>query len=116
MAECPQLAEPTLKSLIDNMPGALSLWSRRGEVEFVNARCISYFGRDPEDLKDWSRLAHEADWRAHRVRWQAALESEAPYDEDVRLRTADGAYRWNRLRWFPVTNGDGSTARWGLFL
>jgi len=85
-----------------------------GRPEWANRRLREYTGETQEGLcgEGGERLAHPADLRAYREAWQAALRAEQPLEAEVRLRDADGAYRWHLMRAAPQRGAGGAVAYW----
>ncbi|WP_375773589.1 PAS domain-containing protein [Archangium gephyra] len=59
----------------------------------------------------WMAALHPDDVSAATAAWDEASATGAPFERELRLRRADGAYRWHHVRCVPVKNPDG-TVRW----
>ncbi|GAC1307745.1 MAG: hypothetical protein NVS2B3_04340 [Vulcanimicrobiaceae bacterium] len=70
-------------------------------------------GLDPSALEGdtFARALHEDDLARARSAWQHARNGETSYRQDVRMRAANGGYRWFCDRAEPVRADDGTT-RW----
>jgi PAS domain S-box-containing protein len=70
----------------------------------------------PEEIAsaDWSRpvVAHPDDDGLLRERWDHSLQSGEPFEMEMRLRGADGIYRWHLNRALPVRDHDGTVTGW----
>ena len=85
--------------LVDVLP--IQVWTTDldGSLEFVNRCAAKYFGRAPEAIVagGWEELVHPGDLG----RWPQFLGSPSTDEEvevEIRLRRADGAYRWHLCR------------------
>jgi PAS domain S-box-containing protein len=70
-------------------------------------------GQSREDCSGWGWLeaVHPDDRQRTEQAWTDALKRAGPYIIDYRLRTCDGAYRWQRTRGVPVFE-DGDISEW----
>jgi PAS domain S-box-containing protein len=60
----------------------------------------------------WLDAVNELDRERITLAWNQAIASQAAFDEEYRLRTADGSYRWAASRAVPVYDTDGSPSEW----
>jgi PAS domain S-box-containing protein len=77
-------------------------WDLRRETLWVSPRYGAILGYAEGAISGKERtpndLAHPEDLQTCRSAQQAHFERGAPYDVEVRMRTASGAYRWIRMR------------------
>lgn len=111
-----QLHESELKfsALIEALPQWA--WTARpdGPVELIGRKTAEYFGRPPTQLQndEWREFIHPDD-REHAFRiFRAARDSGEPFSVDLRLRRADGIYRWFNATGAPMNDTDGQVIRW----
>ena len=94
----------------------IQLWTARpnGELDYVSASVLTYFGRTREQMLEWgwADLVHPEDLPAVGERWGASLETGEPYYVELRLKRDDGAFLWHIGRADPERDGDGAIARW----
>ncbi|QDU19679.1 PAS domain-containing protein [Urbifossiella limnaea] len=85
-----------------------------GAIEYFNPRCPEYTGLPTDDLLgwDWRWVVHPDDIGRTLDRWAASVRDGTAHDNDVRLRGADAAYRWFRVRVEPVRDAAGAVVRW----
>ena len=88
--------------------------SPEGHVTSFSERWLELTGMSREAaLGDgWSEVPHPDDRGALRIAWARATETGQPFDIEARIRTADGGYRWMRLRAFPRRGAAGRVIRW----
>ncbi len=106
-------SERRFRAVADTMPQLV--WSMRpnGSYDYYNQRCIEFAGGPPdEDGGSWKNLIHPDD-RAHtRDSWRRALKTGGRYENELRLRGADGEYHWFLARAVPVRDAEGGIERW----
>src|SRR4030095_13888378 len=93
-------SEERARMMVDCIDGLIMTATPKGEVEFVNQQVLDYFGKSLEELKDWrtNDAIHPDDLARALALWMHSLETGDSYEFDERLRRADGAYRWFRVR------------------
>ena len=113
-----QESEKRFHLILDAIPGMVCALNAAGEVELQNHQVLEYFGKTPEELKDWanSDAVHPDD--LHRVIdiWKRSVEAGQPYDLELRQRRADGEYRWFQSRALPARDGEGRITGWYMLL
>jgi PAS domain S-box-containing protein len=106
--------ENQLGSVVDALPGLV--WSALpdGRVELLNRRWREYTGLDvgQPSAADWQSAIHPDDLPRWLERWRSASTSSEPWELELRLRSADGPYRWFLCRASPQTDASGSVIRW----
>ena len=101
-------AEQQLKTVIDSIPAHVWRTGPEGENDFVNQARIAFGG----DNLEWQDFVHPDDAVVHRQLWVEARNTGEPFEQEMRLRRRDGAYRWFLVRVAPQRDDDGSIARW----
>jgi PAS domain S-box-containing protein len=109
--------EIDLRRVLDSIPGLVATNTPTGETELVNRQLAQYFGRTFEELKGWRTLdaVHPEDLPfvvSTIEAWMRSPGASGPFELDLRLRRADGMYRWFHLRALPERRPDGSVVRW----
>src|SRR6267143_964154 len=109
-----QQSEDRLRLVIDTIPA--HVWSARpdGSVDFVNRRWLETTGLTMEDALgwDWGSVVHPDDLARYVDEWRAALAAGKPTESEVRLRRADGKYRWWLTRNVPLRDEFGNIVNW----
>ena len=94
----------------------LIVWTAtpEGKLDSFNTRWVEYTGLPTRQNRDrgWQRSLHPEDVRRWVDGWSRSLTSENTLTLDVRLRRADGAYRWHLARALPVRDRSGSVLKW----
>jgi PAS domain S-box-containing protein len=100
--------------LADTIP--LMVWTAdaAGGVDFVNQRVLEYTGLDAHALEGWGweSVVHPDDRDKCRVAWERALAAGERSENEMRLRRADGEYRWHHSSGVPVRGRNGRVLRW----
>ncbi len=106
-------SENHLRLVIDRIP--VMAWSLlpEGAVEFLNQRWLDYTGLSlKEALKDANGIVHADDLPWVMERWLVDKAAEKPSEYEMRLRGADGEYRWFLVRTVPLFDERGKLVRW----
>ena len=120
-----QLAEGQFRTLVERVPAIAYVWnsSRAAEtlpVTYISPQIEHVLGYPVqewlEDPMAWHRHTHPDD--AGRVvdAWRDAVAARAPFIEEYRMRTADGAWRWLRDEANPVGDDTGELIYQGVML
>jgi len=92
------------------------VWSSlpNGFVTWFNDRCYEYTGVSPGMLDGelWASFVHPDDAASTAHNWSTALSTGNIYENEFRLRRADGSYRWHLGRAVPVRDKAGDIVRW----
>ena len=109
-----QKSEDRLRLAIDTIPALV--WSARpdGSVDFVNQRWEEYTGLSLEEGLGWTwrETVHPDDLEGFVREWRAAVDSGEPMRTEVRVRGADGKYRWFLVRNVPLRDENGNIVKW----
>jgi PAS domain S-box-containing protein len=112
-AEVLKAAEDRVRLIIDTMP--IMAWSLRadGVVDFLNQRWMDYAGLTLEEFgKDPARPIHPDDLARVMAKWAVDMAAGEPCEDEMRLRRADGEYRWFLVRTAPLRDAQGRIVRW----
>ena len=107
-------SEEQLRLVIDTIPTLV--WSFRpdGAFDYVGRRWSEYTGMSAQDAlgSGWMAAYHPDDLGKHQEKRLASLASGVPVMNEVRLRRADGQYRWHMIDLVPLRNASGSIVKW----
>jgi PAS domain S-box-containing protein len=106
--------EQRLRNVIEGLPTLAFSVYPDGSLDLVNQRWRDYFGVAPgaHSLRDFRPALHPADVETHLSKWQAALASGEPFENEARHRSSAGEYRWFLVRTVPLRDADGKIMRW----
>jgi len=106
-------SESELRQVIDTIPTMAWSLLPDGRLEFLNRRRLDYTGMSLEDAVTGSNdTIHPDDRPAVIEHWQRIMASGETYDVEMRLRRADGEFRWFLVRTVPLRDEGGRIVRW----
>lgn len=106
-------AEDRIRQFFNAMP--IMAWSLTadGTVDFINQRWLDYSGISlEEEVAQPLRTIHPEDVAGVVADWNAAKAAGWPYETEMRLRRADGQYRWFLVRTEPFRDRRGNVTKW----
>jgi PAS domain S-box-containing protein len=106
-------AEGRIRLVIDTIPAMA--WSLRpdGMVDFVNQRWRDYTGLSfGEAIEQPNGIVHPEDIPRVMERWLKDMTAKSSSEDEMRLRSADGEYRWFLVRTMPLLDGQGKIVKW----
>jgi PAS domain S-box-containing protein len=107
-------SEARYRQLADFMPQLIWKCDPDINLTYVNQRVLDYCGVQPDDLaaRGWDWLVHPEDVPIAWERWYRAQKNPGEFEFELRIRRADGTYRWNLVRSTPERRADGSVIQW----
>jgi PAS domain S-box-containing protein len=106
--------EEQFRTLAEAMPQMVWTAAPDGALDYVNRRTLDFAGAREEEVlgRGWAELLHP-DRRAQvEAAWAQARARGTPYEAELHLKGAGGAYRWFLARAEPVRGPDGAVLRW----
>ncbi len=104
--------EADLRDMIDSVPGIAWTGDTDGNFTYVNARWGEATGLPvPTRTEEWREAIHPEDWDASLAKFRECVAKEETYEDEWRIRMADGSYRWVQSRAVPVAR-EGRETRW----
>ncbi|HEY2973459.1 MAG TPA: PAS domain-containing protein [Pyrinomonadaceae bacterium] len=106
-------SEDRIRLIIDTIP--IMAWSVRpdGAVDFVNQRSLDYTGLSlEEEIEGPTSIIHPEDLPGVMENWLANMAAGEPSEDEMRLRRADGEYRWFLVRTAPLRDEQGNLVKW----
>ena len=91
------------------------VWVSRpdGSIEYVNDGWYRFTGLSRSvHIESWSEFLNANDRDRADYRWTRALKTGEPYEDEFRLRKADGTYRWFLARATADHDSTGAILRW----
>jgi PAS domain S-box-containing protein len=107
-------AEDRLRLVIDTIPVQVTRARPDGSLDFINQRWLEYLGVTVEVVQDWgwTTVTHPEDVERFLRGWRSAMASGEPFEDEVRVRRADGQYRWLLIRAVPLRDDSGNIVNW----
>src|SRR6266403_1252518 len=107
-------SELKLRQIIETVPGLV--WSNGpdGEPTHVNQRMLDYSGMQLEEFRHrgWEAFVHPADYPGTAEAFWHAIQTGTSYQGVMRLRRADGEFRWHDARCEPLRDRRGNIIQW----
>lgn len=90
------------------------VWSADGEgnIDFFNERWYDFVGAKQNDEGSWDRFFHPDDRKQAMKKWRDSFVAGHHMNDEWRVRSADGDYRWMLVKSVPVKGEDGLIQRW----
>src|SRR5258707_8034278 len=105
--------ENKLRLVIDTMPAMAWIVLPTGAIEFLNRRWLDYSGLSLEEaIKDPTGTMHPEDIPRVMEKWSRDMAAGESYEDEMRLRRADGEYRWFLVRTAPLFDEQGHILKW----
>jgi PAS domain S-box-containing protein len=100
--------------ILDGLPAIVATFTPRGNIRYCNKQMLEYLGETLEQVlaKESAYNFHPDDRDQVLKQWAAAVQSGRPFDCEARLCRADGVYRWQRTRVFPLRNAADEIELW----
>jgi PAS domain S-box-containing protein len=114
LAELRRESEERYRFLAEAQPDQIWTAQPNGELDYVNQRALDYFELPFSELVEqgWTQRVHPEDLRGMLERWQHALATGQSYENALRLRRADGSFRWHLMRAVAMTDRGGGVLKW----
>jgi PAS domain S-box-containing protein len=111
--EAVKQAEDRIRLIIDTIPTMVWTLQPDGAVDFVNQRWMDYTGLSlEEELKEPTRPVHPEDLPGVVEKWLVDVAAGESSEDEMRLRRADGEYRWFLVRTAPLRDKQGNLVKW----
>jgi PAS domain S-box-containing protein len=106
-------SESKLRLVIDTIPAMAWIVLPTGALAFINQRWLEYSGLSLEEaIKEPTSTMHPEDIPRAIENWNRHVAAGEPYEEEMRLRRADGEYRWFLVRTVPLVDELGNIIEW----
>jgi PAS domain S-box-containing protein len=106
-------AEDRIGLMINTMPTMVWTLQPDGAIDFVNQRWMDYTGLSLEkEMEDPTRPVHPEDLPRVMKKWLADIAAGEASEDEMRLRRADGEYRWFLVRTAPLRDEQGNVVKW----
>jgi PAS domain S-box-containing protein len=112
--EVARRSERELRDVINAVPAVVWSTLPDGAVDFVNDRWFELTGLSPQDALgwNWEAAVHPDDRPGAVAGWRAILKNGRSAEGEMRMRRADGEFRWWFFRNVPVHDEAGNIAKW----
>jgi formate hydrogenlyase transcriptional activator len=110
-----QKSEAQLRQILDSIPQTVAVLGPDGTILYANRMVLDYCGLSAEEalLADFRPLIfHPEDLEALRDTRRRGFAGELPWENEIRVRTKEGPYRWFLIRYNPLYDDRGRLLRW----
>jgi len=104
--------ERKLREAIETIPAMAWIAGPDGDVQFRNRRWLEYTGLSQLGRELRKIAVHPEDLDRIERRLDASIASGEPFEEEMRIRRADGEYRWFLSRAVPQRDKRGKVVKW----
>jgi PAS domain S-box-containing protein len=104
-------SEQKLQIIIDTIPAHVVRYRPDGAADFMN-QTFSEFVGPGVGFDNLRSVVHPEDYPERSRDWDTHVAAAEPYDIEMRLRRADGVYRWHRSRRVPLRDANGEIVNW----
>jgi PAS domain S-box-containing protein len=104
-------SEQKLQIIIDTIPAHVVRYRPDGAADFMN-QTFSEFVGPGVGFDNLRSVVHPEDHPKRLRDWDTHVAAAEPYDIEMRLRRADGVYRWHRSRRVPLRDANGAIVNW----
>ena len=106
--------EAELRQMLDLAPQLVAVFGPNRERLYANRVALDHLGMS---LDEWRQTGvgadvHPDDVERFKAHWDLAASSDSAYELELRVRKADGSYRWFLARFNPVHDEHGQIIRW----
>ncbi|MCE7985026.1 MAG: PAS domain S-box protein [Caldilinea sp. CFX5] len=109
-------SEERYRTLVEAAPVFVWHANAAGDLTYSSDRFYEYTGRRADDCNGWNwqmqQVIHPDDLAGLATRWRQSLTTGQRFEMEVRLRGADGLYRWHLNRMLPVVDDAGVSSGW----
>jgi PAS domain S-box-containing protein len=107
-------AEQEIRLIVDTVPALIARYRPDGFMDFRNKSWREHTGlsEDNDEGRRWGSALHPDDEEIVERAWREHIATGAPFDLEQRLRSADGQYRWHRVRRVPLRGESGEVIKW----
>src|ERR1700704_467005 len=112
--EVARRSEKELRDVVNAVPAFVWSTLPDGAVDFVNDRWLEFTGLSQQDALgwNWEAAVHPGDRSRAVAERRAALENGRSTEGEMRVRRADGEFRWWFFRNVPLHDETGNIAKW----
>ncbi|MES2744779.1 MAG: PAS domain S-box protein [Bdellovibrionota bacterium] len=107
-------SEARFRQLLEAIPQMVFTATPKYSFDFANQRWLDYTGLSQTQItrEGWSTLFEPSEVAETTQIWKAASELKSAFSHELRIRRADGSYRWHLCRAFPILDAHGQISEW----
>jgi PAS domain S-box-containing protein len=102
------------RELVESIPQLAWTDLPDGYCDYLSPQWVAYTGVPMKDHLGfgWVDALHEEDRERAFADWRRCVEAGVPFENEFRIRRADGVYRWFKNRAIPLRNERGAIVKW----
>jgi PAS domain S-box-containing protein len=112
----PSMDDQTLRlwQILDSSPALIHTGRPDGYLDFFNRRWCEFVGKSAEALRGWgwTTCVHPDDIGVFLEKWRESIATGNPLEAEVRVRRADGEFRWMLHQKIAQRDADGRIIQW----
>jgi PAS domain S-box-containing protein len=110
--------ETNFSGWVESFPGLMVTMSMTGQVQLFSRDILEYFGKTPEELRNWAMTdaVHPDDLPQVVAAFTESVTTGKPYSIEHRCRRHDGVYRWFQVRALAVRDQLDQITGWYVVL
>lgn len=107
-------SEGRMREMLEGLPFLVWTATVGGQVDFLGPQWLRYTGtNEATQLGDgWLEQLHPEDREGVVTAWQQSLRESLPLEVQLRIRGADGDYRWFQTRAIPLRDRQQAIVKW----
>jgi PAS domain S-box-containing protein len=100
--------------LVDSIPGLIHTARPDGYLDYFNKPWLEYLGVTLDKVTgwNWTAFVHPEDVEGIVAKWRACLATGEIFEDETRVRSANGEYRWMFHRKVPLRDANGNIVKW----
>jgi len=112
--EAARRSERELRDVVNAVPAFVWSMLPDGALDFVNERWLEFTGLSLQHALgwNWEAAVHPDDRSKAVAEWRAVLKNGRSSEGEMRVRRADGEYRWWFFRNVPLLDETGNISKW----
>jgi PAS domain S-box-containing protein len=111
--EVARRSEKELRDVVNAIPAFVWSTGPDGAIDFVNERWLEFTGSPQDALGwNWETVIHPDDRSRAVAEWREVLKKGRSTEGELRVRRADGEFRWWFFRNVPLRDEAGNIAKW----
>jgi two-component system, chemotaxis family, CheB/CheR fusion protein len=113
-AEALRDSEQRFRALVEDVAEAVWEADAEGNMVFDSPSWRAFTGQSRDDFRGfgWVAVVHPDDRDRAESGWRKAVAELTPVNEEVRIRSATGEWRWTNVRAAPLMNPDCTVRKW----
>lgn len=109
-------AEDMLYELTNALPHLVWIADPEAKITYLNDQWKQFTGFSDEQMKDlpnnWPSIQHPDEHPTSQKHWREGFASGKQFEFELRLKAANGTFRWHKVKALPIRDRTGAIAKW----